>query len=464
MLQQYSFVNRYVSCIFACPFDGPTPHHAVLDCVQQLLAMGCYEVSLGDTVGVGVPIDVRKLLQHLLASGTPVERLAGHFHDTYGQAIANVWEAYSCGLRVFDSSVAGLGGCPYAPGAKGNLATEDLLYSLHSSGLETGVDLAKVVETGVWISRQLDALNSSRAGSAIASKALASLQVQEPMLPNLQWTRQQSGEGIIIYKSGNNLKVVLNRPKNGNALTAAMVSQLTGLFESAASDRAISRIVLTARGKFFCTGMDLGKSTSLVAKGPKSTDIQYSRLKRLFEAIDNAPQVTIACLQGPAFGGGVGLAFACDIRLVAASGTMRLTEVRLGLAPATISKYVIRELGPSLAREAMLSARVMTPRELLGLGKVTAIIDDPSTAIDNYLLGLRQCAPRASALTKELVRISWLEGGGGKTQEVGIRKVFDDMMNENCEAKYGLDQFQKGIKSWDWDAYTLSDAKNKAKL
>lgn len=280
------------------------------------------------------------------------------------------------------------------------------------------------------------------------------------------WIKQPSNDGIEVFQSGTNLKVVLNRPNNGNALTDSMLSQLTELFESASSSRTITRIVLTARGKFFCTGMDLGKSTSLVAKGADATDLQYKRLQRLFEVIDNAPQVTIACLQGPAFGGGVGLAFACDIRLMASTASIRLSEVRLGLAPATISKYVTRELGPSLARETMLSARVVAAQELLGLGKIAAVIEHPTTpheAIDGYLSSLRQCAPRASALTKDLVRLSWLEGGGGEKQTIGIRRVFDDMMGENGEAKYGLSQFQRGVKSCDWDVHTLL-ATNKAKI
>ncbi|POR38869.1 Putative acyl-CoA synthetase YngI [Tolypocladium paradoxum] len=173
--------DSYVSCVFACPFDGPTPHQAVLNCSRQLLDMGCYEISLGDTVGVGVPTDVPRLVRYLIDAGIPVERLAGHFHDTYGQAIANVWAANDCGTRVFDSSVAGLEGCPYAPGAKGNLATEDLVYTLHRAGFDTGVDLAKLVDAGVWISQQLCVPNSSRAGSALAVKAVATPQRQSSL-------------------------------------------------------------------------------------------------------------------------------------------------------------------------------------------------------------------------------------------------------------------------------------------
>lgn len=462
-----SFIYSYISCVFACPFDGPTPYQAVLNCSRQLLDMGCYEVSLGDTVGVGVPTDVQSLVRNLLDAGIPVERLAGHFHDTYGQAIANVWAAYHCGIRVFDSSVAGLGGCPYAPGAKGNLATEDLVYSLHRAGLDTGVDLAKLVDAGVWISKQLSAPNSSRAGIALAVKAATTPQRQNSLPSSLEWVKQPAEDGIEIFRSGTNLKIVLNRPKNGNALTASMISHLTGLFETARSDPCITRIALTARGRFFCTGMDLGKGTSPVAQGGDAADAQYSRLKRLFEAIDNAPQVTIACLQGSAFGGGVGLAFACDIRLMTATASIRLTEVRLGLAPATISKYVIRELGAALAREAMLSARTVSAQELLRLGKVAAVLEnsiDPQAAVDDYLVRLRQCAPRASALTKDLVRLSWLEGGGGEKQATGIRQVFDEMMAEDSESKYGLHQFQSGEKECDWDAYTLSKTRNKARL
>lgn len=107
--------SRYVSCIFRDPFDGPTPEAAVLRCVTSLLDAGCYEVSLGDTLGVGSPSNVHTLIQYLTSHGVPIDKLAGHFHDTYGQAVANVWEAYTCGMRVFDSSVGGLGGCPFAP-------------------------------------------------------------------------------------------------------------------------------------------------------------------------------------------------------------------------------------------------------------------------------------------------------------------------------------------------------------
>ena len=463
-------VRGYISCVFACPFDGPTPPAAVHDCTKQLLEMGCYEVSLGDTIGVGVPTDTHKLFRYLIDAGIPSSSLAGHFHDTYGQAIANVWAAYETGIRTFDSSVGGLGGCPYAPGAKGNVATEDLVYSLHQAGIDTGVDLPKLCNIGDWITRELSIPNSSRAGAALVSKQNPTTQSvatdSPPPITKLDWKPQPAAEGLQMYRSGTNLKLVLDRPRNGNALTETMIAHLTKIFEDAASDESITRIAITANGKFFCTGMDLSTGSSPVAQSHSATDAQFNRLFRLFEAIDRAPQVTVACVQGSAFGGGVGLALVCDIRLMVKTASLRLSEVRLGLAPATISKYVIRELGIPLAREAMLSARPLSATELKSLGKVSVVIDreeESSAELDNYLTSLRSSAPHASKLTKELVKYAWMDAGG-EGQAVGIKKIFTEIMAPQSESAYGLKQFQNRVKDVDWDAYRLSKLSTKAKL
>jgi hydroxymethylglutaryl-CoA lyase len=244
-----------------------------------------------------------------------------------------------------------------------------------------------------------------------------------------------------------------------------MIVHLTQIFEDAASDRFITRIAISATGKFFCTGMDLGKGSSPVAQSQSASDAQFDRLLRLFEAIDHAPQVTVACLQGPAFGGGVGLALVCDIRLMAADASLILSEVRLGLAPATISKYVIRELGISYAREAMLSARPMSAGELLRIGKVAYVFkhaDHASTTLNEYLIRLRSCAPRASAITKDLVRLAWTDAGG-KEQKDGIKKAFSQIMAPESESAFGLKQFQNRIDV-DWDLHTLSKLPTKARL
>ncbi|NLD68674.1 MAG: hydroxymethylglutaryl-CoA lyase [Limnobacter sp.] len=162
-------VRGYVSCVVACPYDGPIAPSQVADVAARLLDLGCYEVSLGDTIGVGTPASVQRMLD-AVAARIPVARLAGHYHDTYGMAVANVHASYLFGLRVFDSSVSGLGGCPYAKGATGNVATEDVVYLLQGLGADTGVDLDALVDCGAWISERLGRANGSRVGRALLAK------------------------------------------------------------------------------------------------------------------------------------------------------------------------------------------------------------------------------------------------------------------------------------------------------
>jgi hydroxymethylglutaryl-CoA lyase len=162
-------VRGYISCVLGCPYEGDVPAQKVAEVAGALLDMGCYEVSLGDTIGVGTPGRTKKMIE-VVAKRVPIERLAGHYHDTYGQALANIYASLELGVATFDSSVAGLGGCPYAKGASGNVATEDVLYMLHGLGIHTGVDLDKVVETGQWISSVLGREPVSKAGKAIAAK------------------------------------------------------------------------------------------------------------------------------------------------------------------------------------------------------------------------------------------------------------------------------------------------------
>ncbi|KAL2848886.1 hypothetical protein BJY01DRAFT_262414 [Aspergillus pseudoustus] len=454
-------VRGYVSCIFADPYEGPTSPSAVLRCVKSLLDHGCYEVSIGDTLGVGVPADVRRLLSYLRVNGVPLGRLAGHFHDTYGSAVANVWEGYKCGLRVFDGSVAGLGGCPFAPGAKGNVASEDLVYMFERSGVHTGVDLSKLAETGVWISKRLSIANASRAGAATtASKK----QPPAKMLPRLQWELVRELEGLQVYRSGVNLKLCLNRPRNGNALTSTMIADLTAQIREADSDPRTSRLIITGNGKFFCTGMDLATGSTPVGEGGSTSDAQYTRLFCLFEAIDRSTKVTIASLNGPAFGGGVGLAFACDIRVATKEASVTLSETKLGLCPATISKYVIREWGYAFAREAMLSARTVPAEELYSRGLVSQLspsAGELSMILDALLGQLRVASPEASRMSKELVRLAWA-GAGTEAQAKGIRALFDAMMGPDSEGAYGVKEFQTK-RPVDWDEYSLGRA-SRAKL
>ncbi|MBI1392720.1 MAG: hydroxymethylglutaryl-CoA lyase [Alphaproteobacteria bacterium] len=147
-------VRGYVSCVLGCPYEGDVAPAKVAEVSKRLFDAGCFEISLGDTIGAGTPRQTAGLIR-AVRDVIPVDRLAGHFHDTFGQALANIWTAYEMGVRTFDSSVAGLGGCPYAKGASGNVATEDVVYSFQRSGLDTGVDLDAVVSVADWISREL---------------------------------------------------------------------------------------------------------------------------------------------------------------------------------------------------------------------------------------------------------------------------------------------------------------------
>ncbi len=162
-------VRGYVSCVLGCPFSGAVPVPQVVAVTQALYAMGCYEVSLGDTIGTGTPGATTRLIE-ACADAVPLSALAGHFHDTYGMAVANVQAAWQAGVRVFDSSVSGLGGCPYSPGATGNVATEELVYLFEGQGIATGVDLAKLLEVAVFIDNRLQRTGESRVAKALRAR------------------------------------------------------------------------------------------------------------------------------------------------------------------------------------------------------------------------------------------------------------------------------------------------------
>jgi hydroxymethylglutaryl-CoA lyase len=158
-------VRGYVSCVLGCPYEGTVAPKQVAAVANELYAMGCYEVSLGDTIGTGTPGATRTLFD-VVAGQIPRGKLAGHFHDTYGQALANIYASLLEGIQVFDSSVAGLGGCPYAKGATGNVASEDVVYLLNGLGIETGIDLDKLIAAGQRISDTLGRANGSRVAKA----------------------------------------------------------------------------------------------------------------------------------------------------------------------------------------------------------------------------------------------------------------------------------------------------------
>jgi hydroxymethylglutaryl-CoA lyase len=165
-------VRGYISCVLGCPYEGEIAPEKVAEVAQALYDMGCYEISLGDTIGTGTPGKTKAMIE-AVARRVPVGKLAGHYHDTFGQALANIYASLELGVATFDTSVAGLGGCPYAKGASGNVATEDVVYMLQGLGIETGIDLGKVVDTGQWICGVIGKQPASKAGNAIAAKRAA---------------------------------------------------------------------------------------------------------------------------------------------------------------------------------------------------------------------------------------------------------------------------------------------------
>ncbi len=165
-------VRGYISCALGCPYEGEIKPEAVADVAARLVALGCYEISLGDTIGVGTPAKAQRMIEKV-AERVPRDKLAVHFHDTYGQALANILASLERGVATVDSSVAGLGGCPYAKGASGNVASEDVLYMLNGLGIETGVDLEGLVEAGRFICAELGKAPVSKVSQALAGKVAA---------------------------------------------------------------------------------------------------------------------------------------------------------------------------------------------------------------------------------------------------------------------------------------------------
>ncbi len=158
-----------ISCSLGCPYQGEVPVRAVVDVVRRMRELGCDEIDIADTIGVGTPGKVQEVMR-AAATEFPIDRLSGHFHDTYGQALSNILASLEVGIGIFHASVAGLGGCPYAKGATGNVATEDVLYMLHGMGLHTGIELDDVVRAGDFISQAIGRSNNSRVGKALLTK------------------------------------------------------------------------------------------------------------------------------------------------------------------------------------------------------------------------------------------------------------------------------------------------------
>ena len=259
------------------------------------------------------------------------------------------------------------------------------------------------------------------------------------------WTVQRAGQEFEVLRRGGTIKVRLDRPRRCNSLSSSMMKEVTELFKSLSVDDSVHRIILTGRGQYFCAGMDLNEDICALSNE------RYMVLQRLFSAIETSPKTTIAVINGPAFGGGIGLAFACDLRIATSNSFFCLSEVKLGLCPATIARILVREWGPAIARMAMVTGRKIGPQLLCNIGVIHAVAPELESLEDELekLLGeLNGAAPQASAWCKLLVRKAHEMGDGAKSLS---RDIFEAMLAEDSEASHGVEQFLAGAKHICWE-------------
>lgn len=386
--------------------------------------MGCYEVSLGDTTGAGTPAKVATLIRYLEKNGVPVSRLAGHFHDTYGQAVANVLQAYICGIRVFDASVGGLGGCPFAPGARGNVATEDVVLMFQNAGIQTGINLTELVATGDWINQQVRR-SSDSVRSNVSLDTLDILQREsqprdkELRLPSFRpismkhmkasLTRVKHADKIrFLQNESGDLKIILNRPNRGNMLTASMITQMIKCLKTYHNNSSVARIIITGTGSYFCAGVNLKRSDSekrASKPGAAERNTSFDPLAQLFDMIDQYPKPVIACINGHACGAGVALAFACDERIMVQTATINLIPKN---EKNILTDLMTRYFSSATTKEQeewprKLSARPISGSELQILGLVTEIAEgkkDMQTKLESYLCVKDTSGRRFGSLTK----------------------------------------------------------------
>ncbi|KAJ0109596.1 hypothetical protein J7T55_014158 [Diaporthe amygdali] len=266
---------------------------------------------------------------------------------------------------------------------------------------------------------------------------------------HVSWAKVQHGDGYEVSRRGRTIMITLNRPNQGNALTLDLTIDLTAVFLRYSSDSSIHRIILTARGRYFCTGMHLQEDlfTSPAYRG--------SALQDLFKAIDTCPKTTIAVINGPAFGGGVGLAMVCDIRLAMENAYFCLSEAKLGLCPAVVCRYLLREWGISLVRMAMLRATKVQPQALSNIGVIHGIAKDQldlDNALEGLLSDLMLVAPQASTNIKKLLAEAVADDHAMDTLALDL---FQNMFEENSEARYGVAQFREGNRNVNWDNTTV---------
>ncbi|KAB8075704.1 ClpP/crotonase-like domain-containing protein [Aspergillus leporis] len=265
-------------------------------------------------------------------------------------------------------------------------------------------------------------------------------------LATKSWATVQNHEGYKVSRKGGTVRLCLDRPHRGNSLTFTMIKEITSLFEQLSMDDSVHRIIVTGRGSYFCTGLHLKEDLFI------SVAERCNALQELFSTIDTCPKTTMAVINGPAFGGGVGLATVCDVRIALSTAFFCLSEVKLGLCPATISKFLVREWGISFARMAMLTGRRVKSQLLYDAGVIHALavdIDALEKVMEEFLNDLRLAAPQAASLCKMMVR----EAVSGHNADIDkmAGEVFETMLAHGSEASHGIAQFNMGVKDIVWE-------------
>lgn len=265
---------------------------------------------------------------------------------------------------------------------------------------------------------------------------------------------------FIISRRGPAVRIEITRPKSRNSLTSSLVAGLRDAYARIARDPSIFRVHLTGQGAVFCAGMNLSPPPPGDAAREDAHRAHLAEFRGLLRAIEDAPQVTVALINGPCYGGGNGLAFANDIRVAVRGATFSLTEAKLGLAPCAISPVLAREWGLALCRSAMLTARPVTAEELRAAGAIYALADDAGSLHGDVMEELEKrlgtCAPKASTVCKELVKVAWTSPGGKEQDEV-VERRYVEMMAPSKEARHGIQQFKKGVREVDWETFWAAE-------
>lgn len=341
-------VRGYVSTAFVEPRAPEViiDPNKVADAVEQLLTLGAYEVSIGDTTGSGTPKLVENLIQVLKTRGVLIERIAFHFHDTFGRAVDNVACALGHGYRIFDSSAGGLGGCKFAGSPVGNIATENLILAVRQKGLEINLNLDGIIRASNYIHQRLGHTPACQI-TVERSRTMALPEIRQ-LVPKVlvKPVSAYSSQVINVAVDERGVAYVsLNKGKKSNCFDEHLIAEITNLFQKLDKDNDVKVVVLSGEGKNFSAGADIDWMAKMADAGFDENLADAKKLSAMFESINACGKPVIARVHGAVMGGGNGLVAASDYAIAASSSRFAFSEKKLGIRPSTISAYCVPKLG-----------------------------------------------------------------------------------------------------------------------